>query len=174
MFVYLYFCLYSFSSLTFCELCGQVIWGVFRQGMQCQVCGVTCHRRCKSDMPNLCGVNQKLLAEALLVIKSQKHAARVKESPDPQSSSFTTPDKLTRSKMPLPDLPCQFTVDNERIQYKVFIYLYNIRVFFINLFIAYAFSGNVNYLASKLFKYCLISINTSASFSFPYPPSDFP
>ena len=91
--------------------------------MQCQVCGVTCHRRCKSDMPNLCGVNQKLLAEALLVIKSQKHAAKVKESPDPLNTNISEPDKLTRSKMPLPDLPNQLTVNNDRIQYKVSIYL---------------------------------------------------
>ena len=90
--------------------------------MQCQVCGVTCHRRCKSDMPNLCGVNQKLLAEALLVIKSQKHAAKVKDSQDPQTSNISPPEKLTRSKMPLPDLPTQLCVDNnEGLQSKVFI-----------------------------------------------------
>ena len=29
------------------------------------VCGTNCHRRCQKNMPPLCGVNEKLLAEAL-------------------------------------------------------------------------------------------------------------
>ncbi|KAK8722969.1 hypothetical protein OTU49_011977 [Cherax quadricarinatus] len=35
----------------------------------CTVCGVNCHRKCEKQMPNLCGVNQKLLAEALSSVK---------------------------------------------------------------------------------------------------------
>ncbi|KAF4519345.1 hypothetical protein B566_EDAN008267 [Ephemera danica] len=32
-------------------------------------CSVNCHRKCEKHMPNLCGVNQKLLAEALCSVK---------------------------------------------------------------------------------------------------------
>src|SRR5215469_13589897 len=41
------------------------------------VCNVNCHHKCEVFMPNLCGVNQKLLAEALGSIKkgrSEGHA----------------------------------------------------------------------------------------------------
>ena len=33
-------------------------------------CGVNCHKKCQPFMPNLCGVNQKILSELLDTIKS--------------------------------------------------------------------------------------------------------
>nr|XP_045595214.1 uncharacterized protein LOC123756175 [Procambarus clarkii] len=36
---------------------------------RCAVCGTNCHKKCEKQMPNLCGVNQKLLAEALSSVK---------------------------------------------------------------------------------------------------------
>ena len=35
-------------------------------------CGISCHKRCQSKVPNLCGVNEKLLAEALRNVKEEK------------------------------------------------------------------------------------------------------
>lgn len=32
-------------------------------------CDVNCHRKCEKLMPNLCGVNQKLVVEALATLK---------------------------------------------------------------------------------------------------------
>ena len=29
------------------------------------VCGINCHSRCQPNIPNLCGVNERLMAEAL-------------------------------------------------------------------------------------------------------------
>uniref|UniRef100_A0A183BM98 Protein kinase C n=1 Tax=Globodera pallida TaxID=36090 RepID=A0A183BM98_GLOPA len=55
--------IYNFKSLTFCDHCGSLLYGLFKQGMKCEVCGVNWH------MPNLCGVNQKQLSDALLEIK---------------------------------------------------------------------------------------------------------
>lgn len=97
------FVIHSYSSPNFCELCGQILWGLFRQGLQCEVCGVNCHRRCKAAMPNLCGVNQKLLAEALLDIKSQKNS----KSKDSSTNAVINVTKTgafeeRRANMPLP------------------------------------------------------------------------
>lgn len=33
------------------------------------VCGINCHHKCQRHMPNLCGVNQKQLSDALYEIK---------------------------------------------------------------------------------------------------------
>lgn len=55
----------NYMSPTFCDHCGSLLFGLFRQGFKCEMCGVNCHKRCQALMPNLCGVNQKLLAEAL-------------------------------------------------------------------------------------------------------------
>nr|KAG5700835.1 hypothetical protein BaRGS_024221 [Batillaria attramentaria] len=60
----------NYMSPTFCDHCGSLLFGLFRQGVKCEMCGVNCHRRCQALMPNLCGVNQKLLAEALQQIPS--------------------------------------------------------------------------------------------------------
>jgi len=60
---------YNFKSFTFCDHCGSLLYGLFKQGMKCEVCGVNCHHRCQKYMPNLCGVNQKQLSDALYEIK---------------------------------------------------------------------------------------------------------
>uniref|UniRef100_UPI00358F17F7 ras association domain-containing protein 5-like n=1 Tax=Myxine glutinosa TaxID=7769 RepID=UPI00358F17F7 len=38
------------SSQNFCDLCGQVIWGIFKPGLRCRNCKVTCHTRCREDI----------------------------------------------------------------------------------------------------------------------------
>ena len=35
-------------------------------------CGFNCHKRCQAKVPNLCGVNEKLLAEAIRNVKEEK------------------------------------------------------------------------------------------------------
>lgn len=35
----------------------------------CAVCNTNCHHKCQKFMPNLCGVNQKMLAEALRQVR---------------------------------------------------------------------------------------------------------
>ncbi|VDK48956.1 unnamed protein product, partial [Gongylonema pulchrum] len=64
---------YSFKSPTFCDHCGSLLYGLFRQGLKCEVCGVVCHHKCQRYMPNLCGVNQKQLSQALFEIKRGTH-----------------------------------------------------------------------------------------------------
>ncbi|KAK6060776.1 phorbol esters/diacylglycerol binding domain protein [Cooperia oncophora] len=60
---------YNFKSPTFCDHCGSMLYGLFKQGLRCEVCNVNCHHKCEKLMSNLCGVNQKQLSEALYEIK---------------------------------------------------------------------------------------------------------
>lgn len=60
---------YNFMSPTFCDHCGSLLYGLFKQGLKCEDCDVNCHRKCEKLMPNLCGVNQKLVVEALATLK---------------------------------------------------------------------------------------------------------
>ncbi|KAI6224816.1 hypothetical protein M3Y95_00792400 [Aphelenchoides besseyi] len=60
---------YNFKSFTFCDHCGSMLYGLFNQGMKCEVCGLNCHHKCQKHMANLCGVNQKQLSDALFEIK---------------------------------------------------------------------------------------------------------
>ncbi|XP_065179775.1 protein kinase C delta type-like isoform X2 [Sycon ciliatum] len=57
---------------TFCDHCGSLLYGLFRQGYKCDTCGTNCHKRCRDLMPNLCGVNEKLMAEVLTQVKRDK------------------------------------------------------------------------------------------------------
>uniref|UniRef100_A0A672TQW9 Protein kinase C n=1 Tax=Strigops habroptila TaxID=2489341 RepID=A0A672TQW9_STRHB len=64
------FKVYNYKSPTFCEHCGTLLWGLARQGLKCDACGMNVHHKCQTKVANLCGVNQKLMAEALAMIGS--------------------------------------------------------------------------------------------------------
>lgn len=50
----------SYKSPTFCDLCGSLLYGLIRQGLQCKDCGANCHKKCRENFPQLC---QKGIAE---------------------------------------------------------------------------------------------------------------
>ncbi|KAM3620806.1 uncharacterized protein V6R79_002229 [Siganus canaliculatus] len=62
---------YNYKSPTFCDHCGSLLWGLYKQGLKCEDCGMNVHSYCQTKVANLCGINQKLLAEALCQV-SQK------------------------------------------------------------------------------------------------------
>uniref|UniRef100_A0A8B9QSE8 Protein kinase C n=1 Tax=Anas platyrhynchos TaxID=8839 RepID=A0A8B9QSE8_ANAPL len=64
------FKVYNYKSPTFCEHCGTLLWGLARQGLKCDACDMNVHHKCQTKVANLCGVNQKLMAEALAMIES--------------------------------------------------------------------------------------------------------
>ncbi|XP_035677707.1 protein kinase C delta type-like [Branchiostoma floridae] len=64
----------NYMSLTFCDHCGSLLVGLFRQGVKCETCGMNCHHKCQAKVANLCGVNQKLMSEALAHISAKKGA----------------------------------------------------------------------------------------------------
>ncbi|XP_035700086.1 phosphatidylinositol 3-kinase regulatory subunit alpha-like isoform X1 [Branchiostoma floridae] len=37
---------HSFSTVTWCDKCHKFLWGLIRQGLQCQDCAYSCHRMC--------------------------------------------------------------------------------------------------------------------------------
>lgn len=59
------FSLAAFHRPTFCDHCGQLIFPFYHSSFKCKSCGFTCHKKCEAFVANICGVPQKLLAEAL-------------------------------------------------------------------------------------------------------------
>lgn len=43
-----------FSSPTWCILCKNFIWGLGKQGCQCNLCHYTAHKKCLSKVDILC------------------------------------------------------------------------------------------------------------------------
>uniref|UniRef100_A0AAY4EKH7 Protein kinase C n=1 Tax=Denticeps clupeoides TaxID=299321 RepID=A0AAY4EKH7_9TELE len=74
------FKVYNYKSPTFCEHCGTLLWGLARQGLKCEECGMNVHHKCQKKVANLCGVNQKLMAEALATIEISQQARSSKEN----------------------------------------------------------------------------------------------
>ncbi|XP_024283104.1 protein kinase C delta type [Oncorhynchus tshawytscha] len=66
---------HNYMSPTFCDHCGSLLWGLVRQGLKCEDCAMNVHHKCQDKVANLCGINQKLLAEALTQV-SQKSSTR--------------------------------------------------------------------------------------------------
>ncbi|XP_036618004.1 protein kinase C theta type [Trichosurus vulpecula] len=74
------FKVYNYKSPTFCEHCGTLLWGLAKQGLKCDACGMNVHHRCQTKVANLCGVNQKLMAEALAMIESTQQARCLRDT----------------------------------------------------------------------------------------------
>ncbi|XP_061386582.1 putative protein kinase C delta type homolog [Musca vetustissima] len=70
---------HTFMSPTFCDHCGSIMGGFFIQGLKCEECDVNCHKKCERLTANLCGVNQKLIVEALANVK--RGARETRDSP---------------------------------------------------------------------------------------------
>ncbi|XP_031714790.1 protein kinase C theta type [Anarrhichthys ocellatus] len=74
------FKVYNYKSPTFCEHCGTLLWGLAKQGLKCEECSMNVHHKCQKKVANLCGVNQKLMAEALAIIESKQQARSTRDT----------------------------------------------------------------------------------------------
>ncbi|KAI1890888.1 hypothetical protein AGOR_G00158240 [Albula goreensis] len=88
----------NYMSPTFCDHCGSLLWGMVKQGLKCEECGMNVHHKCQTKVANLCGINQKLLAEALNQIGK-------KSSQRPEPTQSDTGIYQDFSKSPGPDAP---------------------------------------------------------------------
>ncbi|XP_063918746.1 calcium-independent protein kinase C-like isoform X1 [Zophobas morio] len=59
------FVVHNYKRFTFCDHCGSLLYGLFRQGLQCEVCSLNVHKRCQKNVANSCGINVKEMAEIL-------------------------------------------------------------------------------------------------------------
>lgn len=45
---------HSYRSPTFCDFCGQMLFGLVKQGLKCEGCGGNYHKKCAYKIPNNC------------------------------------------------------------------------------------------------------------------------
>ncbi|EUB65049.1 Calcium-independent protein kinase C [Echinococcus granulosus] len=59
------FRVHTYMLPTFCEHCGSLLFGIMRQGLQCEVCKANIHRRCEKNVASHCGVKTRNLITAI-------------------------------------------------------------------------------------------------------------
>lgn len=52
------FHVHNYSSPTFCDHCGSLLYGLLRQGLKCSICDANIHKNCTQFFGDRCGLNQ--------------------------------------------------------------------------------------------------------------------
>uniref|UniRef100_A0AAQ5Z105 protein kinase C n=1 Tax=Amphiprion ocellaris TaxID=80972 RepID=A0AAQ5Z105_AMPOC len=55
----------SYRTPTFCHHCGEMLWGLVRQGLKCDGCGLDFHKRCAFHLPNNCSRARRQVSTSL-------------------------------------------------------------------------------------------------------------
>ncbi|CEF63322.1 Serine/threonine-protein kinase D [Strongyloides ratti] len=56
---------HSYKSPTFCDFCGELLFGLVKQGLKCEGCGLNYHKRCASKIPNNCSGSRQRRPSAI-------------------------------------------------------------------------------------------------------------
>ncbi|KAK2862464.1 hypothetical protein Q5P01_001997 [Channa striata] len=102
---------YNYKSPTFCDHCGSLLWGLYKQGLKCDDCSMNVHSYCQKKVANLCGINQKLLSEALSQLtpkpskKSESNSMDIGVYQDIQSATADPGDGTNKGLNPSPATP---------------------------------------------------------------------
>lgn len=56
---------HSYKSPTFCDFCGELLFGLVKQGLKCQGCRLNYHKRCASKIPNNCSGSRQRRPSAI-------------------------------------------------------------------------------------------------------------
>jgi len=89
------FVVHNYKLFTFCDHCGSLLYGLIKQGLQCQACNMNVHKRCQKNVANNCGINTKEMAEILNAIgvntkiNQRKKKASIIESSGSASSCYS-------------------------------------------------------------------------------------
>ncbi|XP_043962913.1 serine/threonine-protein kinase D3-like isoform X2 [Gambusia affinis] len=57
---------HSYKAPAFCDDCGEMLWGLVRQGLKCEGCGLNYHKRCAFKIPNNCSGRKRRLSNISL------------------------------------------------------------------------------------------------------------
>lgn len=62
--------IHSYKVPTFCDFCGEMLFGLIRQGLKCEGCGLNFHKRCVYKIPNNCNCVKRRRSSTYLLPSS--------------------------------------------------------------------------------------------------------
>ncbi|KAJ8934446.1 hypothetical protein NQ314_013320, partial [Rhamnusium bicolor] len=74
---------HSYKTPTFCDFCGEMLFGLVRQGLKCDGCGQNYHKRCVVKVPNNC-------TYTLLDDRQRRRSANLQVPRSPSGGSNTS------------------------------------------------------------------------------------
>ncbi|XP_063222839.1 serine/threonine-protein kinase D1 [Bacillus rossius redtenbacheri] len=89
---------HSYKAPTFCDFCGEMLFGLVKQGLKCEGCGLNFHKRCVIKIPNNCSytiLNGKRRRSSTL------HVPRSPSDTGSTSSIASTSDENGLLQLPL-------------------------------------------------------------------------
>uniref|UniRef100_A0A3P8SXA7 Serine/threonine-protein kinase n=1 Tax=Amphiprion percula TaxID=161767 RepID=A0A3P8SXA7_AMPPE len=100
---------HSYRAPAFCDHCGEMLFGLVRQGLKCDGCGLNYHKRCAFSIPNNCSGARKRRLSTTSLSSSQSLRLSTTESPRTPSEArrFYTGrpvhlDKILLTKVKVP------------------------------------------------------------------------
>ncbi|XP_010162123.2 serine/threonine-protein kinase D1-like [Antrostomus carolinensis] len=83
---------HSYRAPAFCDHCGEMLWGLVRQGLKCEGCGLNYHKRCAFKIPNNCsGVRKRRLSNVSLTGLSTVRTVSAEPSPSTSDEALLSP-----------------------------------------------------------------------------------
>uniref|UniRef100_A0A8C2CMA5 protein kinase C n=1 Tax=Cyprinus carpio TaxID=7962 RepID=A0A8C2CMA5_CYPCA len=81
---------HSYRAPAFCDHCGEMLFGLVRQGLKCDGCGLNYHKRCAFSIPNNCSGARKRRLSTTSLTSSQSLRLSTAESLSSLNSSVTS------------------------------------------------------------------------------------
>ncbi|KAF7704198.1 serine/threonine-protein kinase D1 [Silurus meridionalis] len=83
---------HSYRAPAFCDHCGEMLWGLVRQGLKCEGCGLNYHKRCAFKIPNNCsGIRKRRLSNVSLTGLTTTRSISAEPSPSPSDEALLSP-----------------------------------------------------------------------------------
>ncbi|XP_033832602.1 serine/threonine-protein kinase D2 isoform X1 [Periophthalmus magnuspinnatus] len=95
---------HSYRAPAFCDHCGEMLFGLVRQGLKCDGCGLNYHKRCAFSIPNNCSGARKRRLSTTSLNSSQSLRLSITESLQSVGTVSSTSEEtsLIRSHTQMP------------------------------------------------------------------------